>query len=410
MAYSAFIDSSNVNNENSDDYQDTEIEAQPLSSAERRKYSIKSKNSTKKLLKNRSGKLGNKSLTRPKSAAYLIDTKIDRPQIPKKMVYSGSSAQFREERRKKSLSKISRLSSRKNFRKDNIGSEISAIERQKTTLNTVSSCYPLTYYPKNENPKNEEILVPVDSVPQVTIDPVKSSSKQKVIDWLLAHLYCPQSTNFQKLPKKASNGLFFYDLINTIERQEVLKGRIGDNSTSIKVIFRKVMDHFREFEKFNPRYLDCEFYLINADPDVFWGFLDDIMHLYQNKISPYDQRFENSRRTETNLNSTRRSRSRGKRAIKNEKRKYRESENSDIDYLTKLESGINFAKENRDNNLQFINSGSLMYTEDTNNEGIEKKKNVVVSFQKDLKKSSKYADKYKGRTQKEKQLKQQRRS
>ena len=185
-----------------------------------------------------------------------------------------------------------------------------------------------------------------------------------------------------------------------------MKGRIGDNSTSIKVIFRKVMDHLREFEKFNPRYLDCEFYLINADPDVFWGFLDDIMHLYSNKISPYDQRFENSRRTETNLNSTRRSnrsRSRSKRNPKNKKTKYRESENSDLDYLEKLESRITFAKENRD--LQFINSGMLTYSSEDNKE-IENisKRNYAVSFQKDLKKSSKYADKYKGRTKKEKEI------
>ena len=110
-------------------------------------------------------------MSRPKSAAYLIDTNLERPTNPKKMVYSGSSAQFRDDRRKKSLSKISRLSSRKNFTKENFCSEISAIERQKTTLNTVSSCYPLTYYPKNENEnlnknkKSQEILVPVDCVP-----------------------------------------------------------------------------------------------------------------------------------------------------------------------------------------------------------------------------------------------------
>jgi len=39
------------------------------------------------------------------------------------------------------------------------------------------------------------------------------------------------------------------------------------------------LNYLKEFEKFNPRYLEAENYLIKGEEDVFWGFLDDIWYL-----------------------------------------------------------------------------------------------------------------------------------
>lgn len=45
----------------------------------------------------------------------------------------------------------------------------------------------------------------------------------------------------------------------------------------------------------NPRYLFySEEYLMEGDADIFWGFLDDLWHLFHNRQSPNDPRSENN--------------------------------------------------------------------------------------------------------------------
>ena len=46
----------------------------------------------------------------------------------------------------------------------------------------------------------------------------------------------------------------------------------------------------------NPRYLNASYYLMSGHEQVFWGFLDDIYHFHNGKISPYDKRYKNKKK------------------------------------------------------------------------------------------------------------------
>jgi hypothetical protein len=59
----------------------------------------------------------------------------------------------------------------------------------------------------------------------------------------------------------------------------------------MRVNYHKTFEYLGNFEKFNPRYLMAENYLIESIPEVFWGLLDDIYHYYHGKVSPFDKRF-----------------------------------------------------------------------------------------------------------------------
>jgi hypothetical protein len=99
------------------------------------------------------------------------------------------------------------------------------------------------------------------------------------------------------LPEECSNGSLFFKLINHLERNVVLKGENTLSKTGIKVGFEKIFKHLKQFEKFNPRYLRSEYYLMNGQKDVFWGFVEDIRCVYGNKISSKDRRFKSRGRS-----------------------------------------------------------------------------------------------------------------
>lgn len=52
--------------------------------------------------------------------------------------------------------------------------------------------------------------------------------------------------------------------------------------------FGKVMAYFKEVPKFSARYLWSQQQMIDANPEVIWGFFDDVWHWAHQKISPYD--------------------------------------------------------------------------------------------------------------------------
>jgi hypothetical protein len=47
------------------------------------------------------------------------------------------------------------------------------------------------------------------------------------------------------------NGSFLFDLINQMEKKNVLKGKSVKNSTSIKSNFSKIFSFLKKFQKFN---------------------------------------------------------------------------------------------------------------------------------------------------------------
>lgn len=67
------------------------------------------------------------------------------------------------------------------------------------------------------------------------------------------------------------------------------------NISQIRANYNKLFSYIRKFEKMNPRYLFySEEYLMEGDADIFWGFLDDLWHLFHNRQSPNDPRSENN--------------------------------------------------------------------------------------------------------------------
>lgn len=189
---------------------------------------------------------------------------------------------------------------------------ISAIEQPKMTLKTQSSYQqPFDLEEQEDQPKEggraeEHHIVVKMAVPKnVDVSPAKQSDRKTVVDWLLSGLLVPRKTNFEQLHVDSKNGLFFFDLINKIERKTIMRGRTARNATNIKVIFQKVMDYFKKFEKFNPRYLGASYFLINGNYDVFWGFMLDICYHARNRICPYDPRYSSQQQQKKQIQKQR---------------------------------------------------------------------------------------------------------
>lgn len=118
----------------------------------------------------------------------------------------------------------------------------------------------------------------------LAIEPISENKIKRLHGWLKDLSYLKYYCLEDGLPEECRNGSFFFKLINYLERQPVLKGANTSNPTAIKVNFNKVFDKLGKFEKFNPRYLNSEYYLISGNKDVFWGLVDDIRLVYGNKI------------------------------------------------------------------------------------------------------------------------------
>lgn len=129
-------------------------------------------------------------------------------------------------------------------------------------------------------------------VTDMPIDKILDSRIVQLHEWIKELGYLKYYSITDDLPDECKNGSLFFKLINHLERSPVLKGENISNRTAVKVNFDKVFNHLRRFEKFNPRYLSGLYFLVNGNKHVFWGFMDDIRHVYGNKISKTDKRFK----------------------------------------------------------------------------------------------------------------------
>lgn len=139
---------------------------------------------------------------------------------------------------------------------------------------------------------------------EIIVTPVNQEIKEKILNWLydLTMLKDNLKSLDKKLPKICKNGLIFIDLINRLEsKHDTLKGinRNPKNKSYINSNFSKLMEYLKSFEKMNPRYLQAIEYLVEGNEDVFWGFFDDIWHLYNKKVSPFDPRFKKEPKSNT---------------------------------------------------------------------------------------------------------------
>ena len=132
------------------------------------------------------------------------------------------------------------------------------------------------------------------------IEPIGDALKVKILEWLTndVRLLKPMSERQREgltrnFPSYSRTGVIFADLINRLNgRNEVITGIYRNppkgNTSQIQANFTKVMNYFKEFPKFCPRYLWSTQLLIDGNADVIWGFFDDIWHWNFKKISPYD--------------------------------------------------------------------------------------------------------------------------
>ena len=132
---------------------------------------------------------------------------------------------------------------------------------------------------------------------EIIITPASSETKAKLLNWLCTIGLLKDNIKGidKKLPRVCRNGLLFVDIINKLEgKNEVIRGinRSSKSRSQVNSNYLKVLEYLRSFEKANPRYLQAQEYLIEGNEEVFWGFLDDIWHLYNKKISPFDPRYK----------------------------------------------------------------------------------------------------------------------
>ena len=128
------------------------------------------------------------------------------------------------------------------------------------------------------------------------IHPVDERTKIRLITWLQEEvkLIGTQVTVQQlrtDLPRYCRNGVLLGDLLNHLNgKQQIIKGlnRAPKNLTGINANLDKVLTYLKGFPRFSSRYLWAQSKIVEGNPDVIWGFLDDIWHWYHNKISEHD--------------------------------------------------------------------------------------------------------------------------
>ena len=145
-------------------------------------------------------------------------------------------------------------------------------------------------------PERKPLANEVKKEEQITITPVNDETKDKLINWLYSITLIKENVKDidKKLPKICRDGVIFIDLINRLEgKHETIKGanRKPDTRTQVIANYLKLMSYLKRFEKMNSRYIFAQDYLMEGNENVFWGLLDDIWHLYNKKISPYDARY-----------------------------------------------------------------------------------------------------------------------
>lgn len=75
----------------------------------------------------------------------------------------------------------------------------------------------------------------------------------------------------------------FADLINRMAgRDDAIRGISrnpqGNSLSQIQANFAKIMEYFKDFPRFNTRYLWSQAELMEGHHDITWGFFDDIWY------------------------------------------------------------------------------------------------------------------------------------
>lgn len=128
---------------------------------------------------------------------------------------------------------------------------------------------------------------------EISIQTVEPKTKARLLEWLSIDVKIIKNNQrlIDELPLYCKNGVFLCDLANRLSsRANTIKGvdRNPKNVTHILNNFNRVLDYLRSYPRFCPRYLWAHRYLMDGNPDVLWGLLDDIYHWHFNKISPND--------------------------------------------------------------------------------------------------------------------------
>ena len=113
------------------------------------------------------------------------------------------------------------------------------------------------------------------------ISPVDMKTKHKILEWLANEVKLVKLNQrlLDDLPLYCKNGVFLCDLANRLSgRDTTLKGidRNPKNVTHVLNNFNRVLDFFRSYPRFCPRYLWAHKQLMDGNSYVVWGILDDI--------------------------------------------------------------------------------------------------------------------------------------
>jgi len=113
------------------------------------------------------------------------------------------------------------------------------------------------------------------------------NTKHKIVEWLQnISLIRRNAVSIAEFPAYCRNGVLLYDLIARLEGKQTSLRNIDRNPKSQTVVFanvKKCLEHLREYEKMNPRYLWSVQDIVDGNADIIWGLLADIWNLYHNK-------------------------------------------------------------------------------------------------------------------------------
>jgi len=116
-------------------------------------------------------------------------------------------------------------------------------------------------------------------------------AKGQLLHWLRAMKVL--KGNFEaidgQLPKNCKNGYIIAELINRLEKKDILKGIIQNTEIKLnmKSNLQKIMAHLRKCKDMNPRFFNAQEQIINGNENVFWGLMTDIYQSYNKKQVPH---------------------------------------------------------------------------------------------------------------------------
>jgi len=214
-----------------------------------------------------------------------LDFKIDKSLAQKDI------RKFSESKGKnRSLHRPTPVKNYKLLNRDELESEDDVISEMRSLTIRPAGKENQSFFWRNNSARMKDKGLNQDS--EIVVSDVNMKTKRKLIRWLEdINLIRKHAVSINEFPQFWRNGVIFYDLVNKINgRNPVLKGvqRNPRNITCITANYAKVMGYLRKFPKMNARYLWAENFMMEGNSDVIWGFIEDIWHWSNNKISPSD--------------------------------------------------------------------------------------------------------------------------